>query len=615
MTPSKTVHEAILTALQETLSTVLLRAEELLFTLAAQSGDARSVDLHLDTLRYLRDLRGKGMGTILHGLQEPQTPSATAGAARVLQALERLALHVEAVHFETLAAIERELVPFGADGDRLIRSLRPQSLSAALAIHLMEQPASPAIQLLLIRLLEQLLVPALGETYRDSLALLKLHRPAGSQGVHGEDIDHTASGVMQRDALLAHLDAIQARPCDPASPPDPDLSVLRGIPDLPPGATLAPDIQRLMDLMGLMVYDAVTDPSIPPGFKASLLRMRLPLLKAALLDREVLHDTRHPVRQLWSRLIELARAPGAEQAPWRSRVEHVIAQLCKDFARDLGIFTRALDKLRSTEYLPRDIAPAMARGSTAQPSPSLSFNAARHAATQAIHTTLAAHGTIPPAVRTFLLQTWGPLLLMVAQRAGPQGEPWDQAVGMMQELIGLTDAGGKNLRERREPLLARMQDTLRHYGLEQRGFLKALESLRQALDDHAATQALPAAPPAPLAPSFPTPQPAPPALPPRAVEEFLRAAVQPGDWYLVHLAEGQAPRRLKAYHVDRELDMVVFADRMGRPVLDRPIALFIADVLAGRSRAVFAEERHDYALRHLRQALSSSSPGMEHREP
>jgi hypothetical protein len=103
------------------------------------------------------------------------------------------------------------------------------------------------------------------------------------------------------------------------------------------------------------------------------------------------------------------------------------------------------------------------------------------------------------------------------------------------------------------------------------------------------------------------------ALPQRVVDEFIRMAFQPGDWFLVHVAEGQVPRRLKAYHVDTTLGVLVFADRLEQPVLERPIGQFIDDVLAGRSHPVFEDERHAHALRQLRQHISTSLPGTERR--
>lgn len=614
------LRQACLAAFRDALGAILLQAEELLFALAGQSSERGAVDLHLDTLRYLRSLRSDGAQTITRHLAEQWEGGKTDAEVDplVIQALDRLAVHAEAVHFEAIAAIERGLQAAGAGAAFSMDDLRPQAFTSAIAAYLAEQPAPPPVQLLLVRLLDQLLVPAMDEMYQRIKQVLEPHGRAGEGYTPGETVDHTATGVMDRDALLAHLDAIQSRVCDRVPDQVTELHQLRGVPELPQEVVLAPELQRLTNLMGLMVYDAVTDPGLSVSFKTTLLRMHLPLMKAALLDREVLHDAKHPVRQLWSRLVDLARVPNAEHTPWRPRVERIIGSLCSDFAHDLGIFSTALEKLRTAEHLPRDISPAMERAAS-QHAPAVSFNEARTAATQAIHTTLASHGTVPQPLRTFLLQTWGPLMLLIAQRTGPQGDDWEQAHGMMRELVRLSAAGDTSRPGGAEPLLHRMQETLRRHGLEQRGFHKAFEELRQALESTAPETKKPEAEAPPASGS--SPQPAQPpslpqpslALPPRVVDEFIRMAFQPGDWFLVHVAEGQVPRRLKAYHADTSQGVLVFADRLERPVLERSISQFIDDVLAGRSHPVFEDERHGHALRQLRQHISTSLPGTERR--
>ncbi|MDM7322485.1 MAG: DUF1631 family protein [Gammaproteobacteria bacterium] len=613
MNPLTPRHQACLAAFRDALGATLLQAEELLFALAGQSSGGSAVDLHLNTLRYLRKLRSDGTQAITQHLAEQWAGGKFDAKVDPLvsQALSRLAVHAEAVHFEALAAIERGLRAAGTEAVFSMDDIKPQAFTSAIAAYLAEQPAPPPVQLLLVRLLDQLLVPAMDEMYQRIKQILEPHSRTSEGHTPNEMVDHTATGVMERDALLAHLDAIQSRVCGRVPDQVTELHQLRGVPELPHDVVLTPELQRLTDLMGLMVYDAVTDPSLSPSFKTMLLRMHLPLMKAALLDHEVLHDAKHPVRQLWSRLIDLARVPNAEQAPWRPRVERVIDSLCSDFAHDLGIFTTALEKLRTVEHLPRDLSPAMERAAS-QHASAVSFNEARTAATQAIRATLASHGTVPQPLRTFLLQTWGPLMLLIAQRTGAQGDDWEQAYGMMRELVSLSAAGNAGCSESVEPLLHKMQATLKHYGLKQSRFHKAFEELRQILleSTHSKTKKPETeAPPA----SGSSPQPAQPslALPPRVVDEFIRMAFQPGEWFLVHVAEGQVPRRLKAYHVDTSLGVLVFADRLEQPVVERPIGQFIDDVLAGRSHPVFEDERYNYAVRQLKQYIATSLSGPE----
>ncbi|HET19371.1 MAG TPA: DUF1631 family protein, partial [Chromatiales bacterium] len=572
---------------------------------------------------------------------------------QITQALGRLTSHAESSHLTIIDTLQGDLDAPAAALTLPAGAILPGGLTSAIAAFMADHPAQVPILMLFVRLLDQLLVPALDETYHNIQSILQRHGIDRGSQKPGMEIDHAATGVLDREALLAHLDAIQERVCSQALDTEPELHKLRGVPELPHEAVLVPELQRLMDLMGLMVYDGVTAPNLCSSFKAPLLRMHLPLLKAVLLDGQVLHNANHPVRQLWSRLLELARTPNADQAPWRPRVERIVSSLCSDFRHDLGIFEKALEKLRTAEHLPRDITPAMQRAPS-RSSPGISFNEARTAATQSVQAILAAQGAVPPTLRTFLLQTWGPLMLLIAQRAGPQGDEWETAHAMMRELVAFAAPHPVEPETALRPLLDRMQALLTKNGLGQKGFHQAFEELHQALQKSMARpQAAPApeaSHPPPLSLPEPVPMPAglegtpgikartilqagavasgtpaahvaeahaepqaPPAAPPaalpgRAVEEFIRLAFHPGDWYLVHAGDAQVPRRLKAFLVDDTLGMLVFSDRLERPILERPIAQFVEDVLAGRSHPVFEDERYSHALKQLRQNISASTP-------
>ena len=661
--PNAQARSECLAAVQNTLNTVILRADELLFALAGQSGEG--VDLHLNTLRYLRSIRASFARAVTQHLFELCETGAAIEALeidpQISQALGRLTSHAESSHLTIIDALQGTLdtpalaltLPAGA--------ILPGGLTAAIAAFMADHPAEVPILLLFVRLLDQLLVPALDETYHNIQSILRRHGIDRDNHKPEMDIDYTATGVLDREALLAHLDAVQEHVCNQALDPQPELHKLRGVPELPHEAVLVPELQRLMDLMGLMVYDGVTAPNLCSSLKALLLRMHLPLLKAVLLDDQVLHNANHPVRQLWSRLLELARAPNADQAPWRPRVERIVSSLCRDFRHDLGIFDKALEKLRTVEHLPRDITPAMQRAPS-RSSPGIGFYEARTAATQAIHAILADQGVVPSALRTFLLQTWGPLMLLIAQRTGPQGDEWEAAHAMMRALVAFAAPHPAEPETALRPLLDRMQALLTKNGLGQKDFHPAFEELHQALQKSIARpQAAPAPdachpPPLTLPEPEPVPMPAgfentpgikartilqagavtspspaarvaethaeppapptaaqPPALPSRAVGEFIRLAFHPGEWYLVHTGGAQVPRRLKAYLVDNARGMLVFSDRLERPILERPIAQFVEDVLAGRSHPVFDDERYNQALKQLRQNISASTPSPEPR--
>lgn len=586
--------------LRDTLQAVLLEAEELLFTLTRQAQDHQALDLHLDTLRYLRNLRQHALPDMLRQLEAPEAHQPPPLNPVLEQALERLALHIEASHINLIAALEGKLEALGLDPKLALYGFRPRDISTAIAQQLAAQPADLASQLFVLRLLDQLLVPALGTVYQH----LHQQLESCSAANHGQGlppcIDPQATGILDREALLAHFERLQQRLCQQTLPTNIELPQLRRVPELPADTLLTPDMQYTLDLMGLMIYDALTDPTVSEELKPLLLRMHLPLLKATVLDPTIVRNPQHPVRQLWTRLVLLARQAKAAQAPWRTRVERLIQDLCLNLGQDLALFARTLEKLRSIEYLPRDFTPAMQRQREHTCS-CLSFNEARSLATDTIHAVLAEYDDqIPTWLRTFLLQTWGPLLLIIAQHQGHASQDWMEAVGLMRRLLRLAcyqEAEDENPQR----LLEAMHACMKQHGLEQPAFQKALKELFQQLE----ANSRPA--PSASAPASSTPIPAasspesiPLKLPLRVIEAFLRQAFRPGDWYLIHSPLDPIPRRLKAYHADLALGVVVFADRLERPVLELPLQQFIQDILANRTHPVFPDDRHELALSQLK---------------
>ncbi len=81
--------------------------------------------------------------------------------------------------------------------------------------------------------------------------------------------------------------------------------------------------------------------------------------------------------------------------------------------------------------------------------------------------------------------------------------------------------------------------------------------------------------------------------------DFLEAVFRRGEWFEVHMGEGRAVRRLKALGLDRGRARAIFADRTMVAVLEKEAAGFLRDLLAGRSRPIYADGEYRRRLEAL----------------
>ncbi|GEM_PF-1728777 len=625
--PPADLIERILESLHYCLASTLLQTDDLLFALASSTEEGQEVNLHLDTLRFLRTLRSPlplETSTVLRTLWTEETTHArqppVAETAYVQSAITR---HIEALHHPLIDVIRRRLSSARpeARAHLPVHAFDPAVIVQAIASALAGYGATENISTLVIRLLDQLLAPALGEFYAEIDQMLAAHGLAPERSSTLQ-IDHEASGVMDKAGLLEHLDHLQSRARQGA---DAEQALwVRGLPRLPDGAALPPKLKRPMELMGLLVYDTLTDEGITPGFKPILAKLHIPLLKAALLDDKVITQSRHPVRQAWQRLSECAKQPDAATQASTHDCQRLVDQLTDAFKRDLVVFDTLRDELTR---LRNNAGPGVVMA-VEQPAPAkISFEEASSLALATLRHALTGK-RVPSSVRAFLMQAWSPLLMHLAQTEGTSAGLFEQASALMGKLIGQTamplQAGSGNPLETLESMLGLMTS---RQGLPQ-GMDGLLPILRQELEATRRTSLIPSPLPSPAPPALttlstapgtpsvtpgkPEPMPSPQHHVPRnLIDNYLRLAMHAGDWFLVHSGTDQPARRLKVFHVDPLRGVLVFSDRLDSPVMERPFTAFVDDLLNKLSRPVFEEERHTQALKQLRAQLEQDRQGAE----
>ncbi len=272
--------------------------------------------------------------------------------------------------------------------------------------------------------------------------------------------------------LLGYLGHLQARPAS-VLPPNfvkgQDLShhnvlhqlrqrdEIRGAPELDRGT-----VDALAE-----VFDFVfADQTIPVPMKMVIGRLQIPVLKAAMIDRDFFSSANHPARKL---VDALARASIAwvpergEKDPLYVRIETTVKRILGEFENDLAVFSELL--MDFTEFLfeteqqaQRQIEPAAAKGQSDE----VLDLALRHSE-DVISERIAALSPERPLASFLAPFLTGPWSLVMAHTWMKQGEDsvaWRHECKMLDYLIWSTQA--KVNAEERLMLVQVLPDLVRH---------------------------------------------------------------------------------------------------------------------------------------------------------
>jgi len=217
-------------------------------------------------------------------------------------------------------------------------------------------------------------------------------------------------------------------------------NVLRTLQQSPVMQTASPLDAVLVDAVA-MLFDVVFDEAaIPDRLKAQIGRLQIPVLKAALLDRNFFSQPHHPVRRMLDAIAALAvHLPDTEAGNARlEAISAIVSRVHDDFEQDVGIFADAADALESlyasveevveetTETTLREDIEALRKTERAELAPVVVHDFINRALKdQAVDET----------VREFLRRDWAVLLTRHYVEAGEQGAHFNSHVETMRELV------------------------------------------------------------------------------------------------------------------------------------------------------------------------------------
>jgi len=200
-------------------------------------------------------------------------------------------------------------------------------------------------------------------------------------------------------------------------------------------ATADEDTINLVDLL----FDFIqVDDNLPPSLRALIGRLRIPLLKVALLDKGLFSRASHPARRLLNEIAGAAIGWESGSQGVRDslhlRVERMVQRLLNDFADDLCVFSDLLEDFlvfSQEERRRNDLLEQRTRDAEEGRARALQ---ARQRVQQVLNLRL--HGRVlPQGVVHMLVQGWSQVLLLAWLKHGEDSAAWSDALATMDALL------------------------------------------------------------------------------------------------------------------------------------------------------------------------------------
>jgi len=341
-------------------------------------------------------------------------------------------------------------------------------------------------------------------------------------------------------------------------------NVLRSLQQSPVMQAASPLDAVLVDAVA-MLFDVVFDEAaIPDRLKAQIARLQIPVLKAAMLDRNFFSQSNHPVRRMLDAIATLAvHLPENEAGNARMEaISQVVSRVLDCFEQDIAVFDSAATELEAMGSQLEDTLEEIVDASLQQDIAQLKQSERAELAPVIVHDFINRALKEQPAadaVREFLRRDWAQLLALDYVNEGEEGAHFNSHVETMRELVwsvqSKADMDARLMLVRILPgLLKRLREGVAEIGLPQKlcdRFFATLVILHaNAVRPNAQPVPLPditpeeieALEPSPAADVATMTAPVSEAVPavPEVEDEFtLRArALNKGDWIEFHYDDG-----------------------------------------------------------------------------
>lgn len=211
----------------------------------------------------------------------------------------------------------------------------------------------------------------------------------------------------------------------------------------------------VIDLISMMFDIILEDPSLPDAMKIQLLRLRIPVLKTAIMDRSFFGMKTHPARRLLNQLARLAftwsddgdRSESSLYGQVASSVDRILTGFDDD-PNLLGEIAQQLSSRLKRDWHNADLAEQRIRRACEERELQRTAEARVNAE---LSSRLGGLGEVPEVVRSLLEGGWKQVLLLTYLEQGGESQAWKSALDVADKLLWSL-AQGPSAGKRREIL-------------------------------------------------------------------------------------------------------------------------------------------------------------------
>ncbi len=492
--------------------------------------------------------------------------------------------------------------------------LGPEILCAAFVSQVKRLDVDIKAKLVLFKLFDKVAIQALPSLYEDLTQLLKKHgvglqpqrppRPQPKEDASGKpkvvevsplaSVETSPIESHPHAALLKLLSFVQKLPPSALSRLDVSLEQILDRVQKHQGSTfeLSAVEKETVRLVGMLFDFVMREPTLAKPIKELLVRLRVPVLRVALLDGDFLMNKNHCARKL---LNELTSQAVGWQNSGRDVVNdlfvrcitRVVEKVVTGFDRDFNVFTEALAEFSSfVEKERRRSAVLEKRMVDAEDGKARSEQARKRVAME-VQSRLDGV-SLPAIVVEFIKGPWSNVLFVTGLKNGYESPSWNESLTLLEDL--LWSMKPKSTSQERQSLivngpkiLQRLRDGLdavSYNPFEVSDLLVAIEECHierirkpsQNTPDEADSQKAPLQTTnvslvQPQVPEVPVAEAN--AIPKNDPHMLMVASFAQGAWFDIVLEQGQAPARCRLAAYIKPTGKYIFVNRTGMKTAEK----------------------------------------------
>ena len=363
-----------------------------------------------------------------------------------------------------------------------------------------------------------------------------------------------------------------------------------------------------------MIFGAfLRDKNISDAMKSLLLSLQVPVIKVAMLDKNLFTNEKHPARYVLDTIAHIGIGIDDRENTLYKTMELIADQLLNNFEQNISSFNNALNalsRLRTIEQKKHE-----------QKEAETQQQILKEHARQLVLTELqkqTKHKDIPDSIKPLILKQWSTLMFHHYIKYGTDSEQWNETINTLKHLIYSvqpikTREQWSLLKTHSETLIEKIQQQLYSTKLDKDTIDTSIDMLSKAhkqrleeisFDDDVEMSLNEEPDLDDIIDEGPEVE-LPDGDSPREQIAKLPRDVKQGVWFEVFNGDDRPIRRLKLSVLLFEEAKLIFVDRVGEKVLEKNALEFKAELDNGKSRIIADHSVFNHALGQVIASLSA----------